>query len=31
VGKAMDRTGAPMTMKLIGRVEVWFRDTVGEG
>ena len=28
VGKAVDRTGAPMTMKLRGPVEVYFRDTV---
>lgn len=27
VGKALDRTGAPMTMKLAGPVEAWFRDT----
>ena len=26
VGKAVDRTGSPMTMKLMGPVEVWFRD-----
>ena len=26
VGKAVDRTGAPMTMKLMGPVEVYFRD-----
>lgn len=26
VGKAVDRTGAPMTMKLMGTVEVYFRD-----
>ena len=31
VGKSVDRTGAPMTMKLKGPVEVWFRDAVPEG
>ena len=30
VGKAVDRTGAPMTMKLMGPVEVYFRD-IAEG
>lgn len=31
VGKAVDRTGAPMTMKLLGPVEVYFRDTAEPG
>ncbi len=31
VGKAVDRTGAPMTMKLMGPVEVYFRDTMPDG
>lgn len=31
VGKAVDRTGAPMTMKLMGPVEVYFRDTARDG
>lgn len=31
VGKAVDRTGAPMTMKLMGPVEVYFRDMAQDG
>ena len=31
VGKAVDRTGAPMTMKLMGPVEVYFRDIAERG
>jgi len=31
VGKAVDRTGAPMTMKLKGPVEVYFRDVEQTG
>ena len=30
VGKAVDRTGAPMTMKLMGPVEVYFRDMTSD-
>ena len=30
VGKTVDRKGQPLTMKLSGPVEAWFRDT-GEG
>jgi hypothetical protein len=26
VGKSLDRRGNPMTMKLNGQVEAWFRD-----
>ena len=26
-GKAVDRKGMPLTMKLSGPVEVWFKDT----
>ncbi|MBD7988831.1 DUF3297 family protein [Luteimonas sp. Sa2BVA3] len=26
VGRALDRRGNPMTMKVNGRVEPWFRD-----
>ncbi|MBR0558831.1 DUF3297 family protein [Neokomagataea anthophila] len=26
VGKAMDRKGRPMTLKITGPVEVWFKD-----
>ena len=28
VGKAMDRKGRPLTMKVTGTVEPYFRDTV---
>ena len=28
-GKTMDRRGQPLTLKLSGPVEVWFRDTAG--
>ena len=28
-GKAVDRRGMPMTIKLMGPVEPYFRDTVG--
>lgn len=31
VGKAVDRTGAPMTMKLMGPVEAYFRDLTPDG
>ena len=27
-GRALDRRGQPMTMKMKGQVEAWFRDTV---
>ena len=27
VGKALDRRGQPMTMKVMGPVEAWFLDT----
>ena len=27
VGKTLDRRGQPLTMKLTGPVEAWFRDT----
>jgi len=30
VGKTMDRRGNPMTMKLQGPVEVWFKDDNAE-
>lgn len=30
VGKALDRRGNPMTLKLKGSVEPWFRDTSAE-
>jgi Protein of unknown function (DUF3297) len=30
LGKKVDRKGAPLTLKLSGPVEVWYRD-VGEG
>jgi Protein of unknown function (DUF3297) len=29
-GKALDRRGLPMTMKLTGPVEAYFRDAAGE-
>ena len=29
VGKTLDRTGAPLTMKVTGTVEPYFRDTAG--
>ena len=29
VGKTVDRKGQPLTMKLSGPVEAWFRDTAG--
>ena len=29
VGKAMDRKGRPLTMKVTGTVEPYFRDTAG--
>jgi len=29
VGKTLDRTGAPLTMKVQGVVEPYFRDTAG--
>jgi hypothetical protein len=28
IGKTVDRKGRPLTMKLSGPVEAWFRDTV---
>ena len=31
VGRALDRRGNPMTMKVKGRVEPYFRDTAGSG
>jgi len=30
-GKALDRRGQPMTMKLQGPVEAWFLDTANAG
>jgi hypothetical protein len=30
VGNTRDRRGNPLTMKLTGSVEVWFRDAAGE-
>lgn len=30
VGKAMDRKGRPMTLKITGPVEVWFKDDNAE-
>lgn len=30
VGRALDRRGMPMTMKLKGTVEAWFLDTAGD-
>lgn len=30
-GKALDRHGNPVTVKLSGPLEVWFADTQGEG
>lgn len=30
-GKAVDRHGVPVTVKLSGPVEVWFADTAAEG
>ncbi|HEY0325910.1 MAG TPA: DUF3297 family protein [Allosphingosinicella sp.] len=30
-GKAVDRHGAPVTVKLSGPVEVWFADSAPEG
>jgi hypothetical protein len=27
VGKTVDRKGQPLTMKMTGPVEAWFRDT----
>ncbi|MCR6495483.1 DUF3297 family protein [Thermomonas sp. S9] len=30
VGRALDRRGMPMTMKLKGTVEAWFLDGTGE-
>ena len=30
-GKAKDRCGQPMTIKLSGPVEAWFEDAGGEG
>ena len=29
-GKALDRKGQPLTLKLSGPVEAWFQDTGGE-
>jgi hypothetical protein len=29
VGKTTDRRGMPLTMKMSGPVEAWFRDTAG--
>ena len=29
-GRALDRRGMPMTMKVKGSVEAWFLDTAGE-
>ena len=29
VGKTLDRRGQPLTMKLTGPVEAWFRDVEG--
>ena len=29
-GRALDRRGNPMTMKLKGTVEAWFLDTAGQ-
>ena len=29
-GRALDRRGMPMTMKVKGNVEAWFLDTAGE-
>jgi len=31
VGKTVDRRGNPMTIKLQGPVEVWFKDEPSEG
>jgi hypothetical protein len=31
VGKSVDRKGNPLTMKLQGKVEPYFRDTPAEG
>jgi hypothetical protein len=28
-GRALDRRGQPMTLKLRGKVEAWFQDTAG--
>ena len=28
LGKKVDRRGAPLTLKLLGPVEVWFKDAV---
>ena len=30
-GRALDRRGQPMTMKIKGKVEAWFRDTADNG
>ena len=30
-GKALDRKGKPLTIKLTGPVEVWFEDRGGQG
>jgi hypothetical protein len=30
IGKTMDRRGMPLTMKMSGPVEAWFRDTQPE-
>ena len=30
-GKAVDRRGVPVTVKLTGPVEVWFADTAQDG
>jgi hypothetical protein len=30
VGKTVDRKGQPLTMKMSGPVEAWFRDTADE-
>ena len=30
-GRALDRRGQPMTMKVKGKVEAWFLDAVAEG
>ncbi|MBV2208785.1 MAG: DUF3297 family protein [Thermomonas sp.] len=29
-GKALDRRGMPMTLKIKGKVEAWFKDAEGE-
>ncbi len=31
VGRSLDRRGQPMTIKLIGQVEVWFKNDDAEG